>query len=181
MLNGVLFFPVTPFGADGEVELAVLTEHVRRGVAAGPGAVFTACGTGEFHALEVGEFARVVGASTAAVERRVPVFAGAGGSVAQARQFARAAADAGADGLLLLPPYLVGVPQQGLIDYVGAVAAETDLQVIVYHRANARFSEQSAVTVAQLPTVVGLKDGVGDIDLMGRIVQAVRESPAGAE
>lgn len=181
MLSGVLFFPVTPFGADGEVELAALTEHVRRGVAAGPGAVFTACGTGEFHALEVGEFARVVGATTTAVDRRVPVFAGTGGSIAQAKRFARAAADAGADGLLLLPPYLVGMPEQGLIDYVGAVAAETDLQIVVYHRANARFSEQGAVTVAQLPTVVGLKDGVGDIDLMGRIVQAVRESPAGAE
>ena len=181
MLNGVLFFPVTPVGADGEVELAVLTEHVRRGVAAGPGAVFTACGTGEFHALEVGEFARVVGATTSAVDRRVPVFAGAGGSIAQAKQFARAAADVGADGLLLLPPYLVGMPQQGLIDYVGAIAAETDLQIVVYHRANARFSEQGAVAVAQLPTVVGLKDGVGDIDLMGRIVQAVRESSAGAE
>ena len=181
MLSGVMFFPVTPFGADGEVDLAVLTEHVRRGVAAGPGAVFAACGTGEFHALEVGEFARVVGATTTAVDRRLPVFAGAGGSVAQARQFARAAADARADGLLLLPPYLVGMPQQGLIDYVGAVTAETDLPVVVYHRANARFTEQSAVTVAQLPTVVGLKDGVGDLDFMGRIVLAVRESPAGAE
>jgi 5-dehydro-4-deoxyglucarate dehydratase len=179
--SGVLFFPVTPFDADGEVNLAALTEHVRLGVAAGPAAVFTACGTGEFHALEVGEFARAVSATTATVDRRVPVFAGAGGSVAQAKQFARAAADSGADGLLLLPPYLVGVPQQGLIDYVGAVADATDLEVIVYHRANAQFTEDSAVTVAQLPTVVGLKDGVGDIDLMGRIVLAVRESPAGAE
>lgn len=181
VLSGVLFFPVTAFGADGEVDLAALTEHVRRGVAAGPGGVFTACGTGEFHALEVGEYARVVGATTAAVDRAVPVFAGAGGSLAQARQFARAAADAGADGLLLLPPYLVGAPQQGLIDYVAAVAAATDLEVVVYHRANARFTEQMAVTVARLPTVVGLKDGVGDIDLMGRIVQAVRDSPARAD
>jgi 5-dehydro-4-deoxyglucarate dehydratase len=174
MLGGVLFFPVTPFTAAGEVDHPTLAEHVRRGVSAGPGAVFAACGTGEFHALEVGEYAGILATAVAAVDRRVPVFAGAGGSIAQARGFARVAADSGADGILLLPPYLVQMPQQGLIDYVAAVAAETSLPVIVYHRGNARFTEASAATVAQLPTVVGLKDGVGDLELMSRIVLAVR-------
>jgi 5-dehydro-4-deoxyglucarate dehydratase len=181
MLGGVLFFPVTPFAATGEVDHAVLAEHVRRGVAAGPGAVFVACGTGEFHALDVGEYAEILRTTVAAVGGRVPVFAGAGGSVAHARGFARVAAEAGVDGILLLPPYLVQMPQQGLIDYVAAVAGETHLQVIVYHRGNARFTEASAATVSQLPTVVGLKDGVGDVDLMSRIVLAVRAAlaPAG--
>jgi dihydrodipicolinate synthase/N-acetylneuraminate lyase len=40
MLDGVLFFPVTPFGPDGTVDYEVLAEHVRRGLAAGPGGVF---------------------------------------------------------------------------------------------------------------------------------------------
>lgn len=176
MLDGVLFFPVTPFAANGTVDLAVLTEHVRHGVDAGPGGVFVACGTGEFHALEVGEYESIVRTAVDAVGGRVPVFAGAGGSIAQARQFARAAADAGADGLLLLPPYLVAAPPLGLVNYVSIVAAETDLDVIVYSRANARFGEDTAVEVARLPTVVGLKDGVGDLDLMGRIVLAVRSA-----
>lgn len=181
MLGGVLFFPVTPFTAAGEVDHPTLAEHVRRGVDAGPGAVFAACGTGEFHALEVGEYAEVLATTVAAAGGRVPVFAGAGGSIAQARAFARAAADAGVDGVLLLPPYLVQMPQQGLIDYVAAVAAETRLQVIVYHRGNARFTEASAAIVSQLPSVVGLKDGVGDVELMSRIVLAVRAAlqPAG--
>lgn len=176
MLDGVLFFPVTPFAADGSVDLAVLAEHVRRGVDAGPGGVFVACGTGEFNALEVGEYAAIVRTAVEAVGGRVPVFAGAGGSIAQARQFARAAADAGADGLLLLPPYLVAAPPLGLVSYVSTVAAETDLDVIVYSRANARFGEDTAIEVACLPTVIGLKDGVGDLDLMSRIVLAVRSA-----
>jgi len=53
MLDGVLFFPVTPFtDSGGEVDLTKLAAHVAKGVDAGPGAVFVACGTGEFHALE---------------------------------------------------------------------------------------------------------------------------------
>ena len=47
--------------------------------------------------------------------------------------------------------------------------------MIVYNRANARFDEDSAVAVARLPQVVGFKDGIGDLDLMSRIVRAVRD------
>jgi 5-dehydro-4-deoxyglucarate dehydratase len=77
------------------------------------------------------------------VAGRVPVYAGAGGSIAQAKQFAKAAKDAGADGLLLLPPYLVEMPQAS--SFVRDVAATTDLPVIVYNRNNARFTEASAI------------------------------------
>ena len=45
-LDGVLFFPVTPFTETGEVDLTALAEHVGRGIDAGPGGVFIACGTG---------------------------------------------------------------------------------------------------------------------------------------
>jgi 5-dehydro-4-deoxyglucarate dehydratase len=178
MLDGVLFFPVTPFTESGDVDLLKLSEHVAKGVDAGPGGVFIACGTGEFHALETGEFADVVRTAVEATGARVPVYAGAGGSVAQAKIFARAAAEAGADGLLLLPPYLVTMPQQGLVDYTRAVAGATDLSVIVYNRGNARYTEASAVEVAHLPNVVGFKDGTGDVDLVARVVRAVTDALA---
>jgi 5-dehydro-4-deoxyglucarate dehydratase len=178
MLDGVLFFPVTPFTESGDVDLLKLSEHVAKGVDAGPGGVFIACGTGEFHALEMGEFADVVRTAVEATAGRVPVYAGAGGSVAQAKIFARAAAEAGADGLLLLPPYLVTMPQQGLVDYTRAVAGATDLSVIVYNRANARYTEASAVEVAHLSNVVGFKDGTGDVDMVARIVRAVTDALA---
>ncbi|MCP2168355.1 5-dehydro-4-deoxyglucarate dehydratase [Goodfellowiella coeruleoviolacea] len=173
-LDGVLFFPVTPFDPTGALAEDVLAEHVDRGVAAGPGGVFVACGTGEFHALEPAEFERVVRVAVNTVAGRVPVFAGAGGALPLATTYARAAARAGADGLLLLPPYLVASPPQGLTRYIAAVAGATDLPVIVYQRNNAVFTPSSAVEVARLPTVVGLKDGLGDLDLLHRIVLAVR-------
>jgi 5-dehydro-4-deoxyglucarate dehydratase len=179
MLDGVLFFPVTPMTPTGAVALDALAEHVKRGVAAGPGGVFAGCGTGEFHALEPAEYGRVVAATVQATGGAVPVYAGAGGALPQARAFARAAADAGADGLLVLPPYLVQLPQRGLLDYVAAVTGETGLPAIVYHRGNAQFTEDSAVAVAGLPHVTGLKDGVGDLALMSRIVLSVRVAVAG--
>jgi 5-dehydro-4-deoxyglucarate dehydratase len=175
-LGGVLFFPVTPFTAAGDVDLDKLAEHIGKGVDAGPGGVFVACGTGEFHALEVEEFTAVVRTAVEATAGRVPVYAGAGGSVAQSKAFARAAETAGADGILLLPPYLVTMPQAGLVAYTRAVAGATTLPVIVYNRANARYTEASAVEVAQIPNVVGFKDGTGDIDRVARIVRAVTDA-----
>ncbi len=176
MLDGVLFFPVTPFTADGEVNTGALAEHVRRGLAAGPGGIFAACGTGEFHALAPEEHQEVVRTAVTVADGRVPVFAGAGGPLPTAIRLARGARDAGATGLLLMPPYLVAGPPVGLIAYTEAVAAATDLPVIVYQRGNVLFDPESAVAVAALPTVTGFKDGTGDLDLLGQIVTAVRES-----
>jgi 5-dehydro-4-deoxyglucarate dehydratase len=178
MFTGLLFFPITPYTDAGEVDLAELAAHVKRGVDAGAGGVFAACGTGEFSALELGEYADAVRASVAAVAGRVPVFAGAGGPVRTARRFADAAQAAGADGILLLPPYLTEASGRGLEAYVAA-ATRQDLPTIVYNRANARFSEASAIAVARLPQVIGFKDGAGDLDLMSRIVRAVRDSIGG--
>jgi 5-dehydro-4-deoxyglucarate dehydratase len=174
MFNGLLFFPVTPYRPDAEVDLDEFAAHVKRGVDAGAGGVFAACGTGEFSALEPGEYAAVVAAAVEAIGGRVPVFAGAGGPVRTARRFADLAADAGADGILLLPPYLTEASGPGLVRYVREATRE-DLPAIVYNRANARFNEDSAVAVARLPQVIGFKDGAGDLDLMIRIVRAVRD------
>jgi 5-dehydro-4-deoxyglucarate dehydratase len=175
MFNGLLFFPITPYQSDGEVDVTELAAHVKRGVDAGAGGVFVACGTGEFSALEQEEYAGVVRAAVEAVAGLVPVFAGAGGPVRTARRFADRAKDAGADGILLLPPYLTEASGRGLVRYVRDATRE-DLPTIVYNRANARFNEGSAVTVAGLPQVIGFKDGAGDLDLMARIVRAVRDT-----
>ena len=136
-LSGVLFFPVTPFTAVGTVDTESLAQHLRRGLAAGAGGVFAACGTGEFHALDVGEYRRVVHTAVEVTGRTVPVYAGAGGSLPMARQFARAAQEAGVDGLLLMPPYLVAAPPAGLVAYTSAIAQATELPLIAYQRGNA--------------------------------------------
>ncbi|WP_326629771.1 5-dehydro-4-deoxyglucarate dehydratase [Nonomuraea fuscirosea] len=173
-LSGVLFFPVTPFDAGGALAEEVLAEHVRRGMEHGPGGVFAACGTGEFSALSESEHARAVRVATEVVAGRVPVFAGAGGPLGAALNQARAARQAGADGLLLMPPYLAQGPGHGFEAYVRAVAEV--LPVIIYQRGSVVLEPEAAVALAGLPGVIGLKDGVGDIDRMQRIVLAVRES-----
>lgn len=171
--DGILFFPVTPFGAAGAVDHDLLTAHVRAGVEHGAGGVFPACGTGEFHALSAAEATAVVRTAVAAVAGAVPVVAGTGGPLGHALETARGASDAGADALLVLPPYLVGGPQAGLVAYVEAVAAASDLPVIVYHRANAQFTPDSMRRLAENPRVIGFKDGAGDIGATQLIVRAV--------
>lgn len=171
--DGILFFPVTPFDAAGRVDLDLLRTHVETSLAHAPGGIFPACGTGEFHALSTAEVTEVVAVTTETVAGRIPVVAGTGGPLGQALELARAAADAGADALLVLPPYLVGGPQRGLVAYIEAVAAASDLPVVVYHRANAQYSVESMRRLARNPKVVGFKDGTGDLAVAQQIVRAV--------
>ncbi len=181
MLSGLLFFPVTAYGEDGAIQPDALAEHVRRGVDAGAGAVFVACGTGEFHALSAAEYASVLAVAVETVAGAVPVYAGVGGSVATAKELATTAESLGVDGLLLLPPYLVRGPVAGLVAYVRDVTSSSTLPVIVYQRDSAVFTPAAAAEVAQLPTVVGFKDGIGDLVLLADIIRAVRAVIPGPE
>ncbi|WP_328668411.1 5-dehydro-4-deoxyglucarate dehydratase [Streptomyces sp. NBC_00328] len=177
--SGPLFFPVTAYGPDGTVDPGVYREHVRRGVDAGAAAVFACCGTGEFHALVPEEFETCVRAAVEAAEGRVPVIAGAGYGTALAVRYARLAEAAGADGLLAMPPYLVTAGQEGLLRHYREIAAATSLDVIVYQRDNAVFTPASVVELARTEGIIGFKDGLGDLDLMQRIVSAVRSETPG--
>ncbi|WP_333769733.1 5-dehydro-4-deoxyglucarate dehydratase [Streptomyces sp. IBSBF 2435] len=173
-LDGLLFFPVTAFGPDGGLDLDAFRAHVRAGVDAGAAAVFACCGTGEFHALSPAEFGACVAAAVEETAGRVPVVAGAGYGTALAIEYAGIAERAGADGLLAMPPYLVAADQQGLLRHYSALAAGTGLDVIVYQRDNAVFAPATVVELAKVPNIIGLKDGYGDLDLMQRIISAVR-------
>lgn len=177
--SGPLFFPVTAYGPDGSVDLDVYREHVRRGVEAGAAAVFACCGTGEFHALTPEEFEACVRVAVDTAAGRVPVVAGAGYGTALAVRYARLAEGAGADGLLAMPPYLVVAGQEGLLRHYREVAAATSLDVIVYQRDNAVFTPETVVELARSEGIIGFKDGVGDLDLMQRIVSAVRRKSPG--
>ena len=182
-LHGLLSFPLTPFTPDDEVNTGVLAVHVAEQVAAGPAGLFVACGTGEFTALGLDEYRTVVRTAVREVGGRLPVYAGAGGGPRTASEFARAAAECGADGLLLLPPYLVSCTPAGLVRHVAYVAGATGLPLVVYQRANAVLDPAAALSLLDLPTVVGVKDGRGDVDAMNRLVATVRASghPRAAE
>ncbi|MFF5568732.1 5-dehydro-4-deoxyglucarate dehydratase [Streptomyces sp. NPDC012623] len=178
---GPLFFPVTAYGRDGGLDTAAFRAHVRRGVEAGAAAVFACCGTGEFHALTPEEFRDCVAAAVEETAGRVPVVAGAGYGTALAVRYARAAEEAGADGLLAMPPYLVVADQRGLLRHYTTLATATSLETIVYQRDNAVLTPETVVALAGVESIAGLKDGHGDLELTQRIVSAVRTERPGRD
>ena len=172
--SGLLSFPVTHFTDDLAFDeggyrkhLAWLAEHPVAGL-------FAAGGTGEGFSLTFEETDRVVRAAVDEVSGTVPVLAPATGSTANAVAQAEAAAAAGADGILLMPPYLTEGSQAGLVEHVSRVCDATGLGVVVYSRANAVLTDVSVATLADRnPTLVGFKDGVGRIEQMTRIYARV--------
>lgn len=176
LADRVLFFPVTAFDEKDRVDAQLVEQHIAERVEHVPGAVFAACGTGEFHALSVTEYRTVVAAAVRATQGRVPVIPGAGGPLGHAISCAQEAERLGADGLLVLPPYLVNGPQRGLVDYITRITEASDLPVIVYHRANAQFTANAIAELLQLPQVAGFKDGVGDLALAQRFVRVAADT-----
>ncbi|MGK9147683.1 5-dehydro-4-deoxyglucarate dehydratase [Plantibacter flavus] len=175
-LRGVLFFPVTPFDAQDRVDRDLLVGHVSEGFAQGAGAAFVACGTGEYHALSLDEYRVAVHAGVEAAAGTGVVLAGVGGPLGHARDGVRIAEEAGVDGLLVLPPYLVRGPQDGIASYIEAIAKSTSLPIIAYHRGTAHFSEATVQRLLALPNLVGIKDGIGDVALMQQFVLAARRA-----
>lgn len=164
--TGILAFPATPFDADGRLDVPTFEKHVATIAAHKPVALVPAGGAGELFSIDVEEHDKVVRATVAA-RAGIPVVAGIGGGLAIARQQARNAERAHADALLLLPPYLVNSEQDGLAAFVRGIAAATGLPLIVYSRDNGVFRVPTLLRLAeQLPTLIGVKDGTGDLDLV---------------
>ena len=167
--SGLLSFPVTHFADDLEFDEAGYRKHLGWLAEHPVAGLFAAGGTGEGFSLTFEETDRVVRAAIDEVAGTVPVLAPATGSTANAVAQAKAAAAAGADGLLLLPPYLTEAGQAGLIEHVSRVCGATGLGVVVYSRANAVLKDESVAVLAERnPTLIGFKDGVGNIEQMTR-------------
>ncbi|WP_093778406.1 5-dehydro-4-deoxyglucarate dehydratase [Streptomyces sp. yr375] len=175
MARGVLSFPLTSFHEDGSLDPDGFRTHVAAQIATAPGAVFPACGTGEFFSLDEDEYRQVVAITVEEAAGRVPVVAGVGYGWAQAVRFARIAEEAGADALLVLPHYLVAAPQDGLVAQVEQIAARTPLPLIAYQRGQVTFTAASLKRIAALPTVIGVKDGHSDLDRLQRLTLAAPE------
>jgi 5-dehydro-4-deoxyglucarate dehydratase len=167
--RGVLSFPLTAFDASGGLDLDAYREHLRHQLDADPGALFACCGTGEFFSLDEDEYAALIAAAVEEAAGRIPVVAGVGYGWPQAVRFASAARDAGAGAGLLMPPYLVDAPQAGVVRHVEEVAARTNLPLIVYQRAQVKLSVEAVCSLAPIETVIGVKDGHGDLDQVLRL------------
>ncbi len=172
MANGVLSFPLTAFHDDGSLDPEGFRAHVAAQLATAPGAVFPACGTGEFFSLDEDEYRRVVEIAVEEAAGRVPVVAGTGYGWAQAARFARIAEEAGADALLVLPHYLLAAPQDGLAAQLEQLAARTRLPIVAYQRGQVAYGVPAFKRIAEIPGVIGLKDGHSDLDRLQRLTLA---------
>lgn len=167
--SGLLSFPVTHFNADLELDEGAYRKHLAWLAEYPVAGLFAAGGTGEGFSLTGEETDRVVRTAVDAVAGAVPVLAPATGSTKNAIAQAKAAEAAGADGLLLMPPYLTEASQAGLVEHVSRVCQATNLGVVVYSRANAVLLDEAVATLADRnPTFIGFKDGVGSIEQMTR-------------
>ncbi len=170
--GALLSFPVTPFTAEGAVDVARLREHIAFLLSHGPDGLFVCGGTGEFVSLSPSEWRVAVAASLDEVRGRVPVVAGCGYGGALAMEFLHAAEELGCDGVLVLPPYLTVAEQEGLFGHYGALARAARIGVIPYQRDNAVFSPETVARLAELPAVAAFKDGLGDVERLQRIALA---------
>lgn len=167
--SGLLSFPVTPFGADGAFNRAVYEDHVGWLSSYPAATLFAAGGTGEFFSLKPWEIPAIVQAAKASAGD-VPIVSGCGYGTEIAVEIAQSAEAAGADGILLIPHYLIDAPQDGLYAHVKKVCDSVGIGVMVYNRDN---SILQPATLARLcddcPNLIGFKDGSGDIGLVRQV------------
>ncbi|MDN3520193.1 5-dehydro-4-deoxyglucarate dehydratase, partial [Halomonas ramblicola] len=167
-------FPITDFDQEGRFDAESYRRRLEWFISHDISAVFVAGGTGEFFNLSLDEFREIVRVAVEAVDGKLPVIASAGLSVESGKAFAEAAEEAGADGILLMPPYLTECPQDGLVDYARQICDSTQLNVIYYNRGNGILEAESVKALAEAcPNLVGLKDGKGDIQALNKIVKTV--------
>ncbi|ASQ91920.1 5-dehydro-4-deoxyglucarate dehydratase [Streptomyces sp. 11-1-2] len=168
--SGLLSFPVTHFSRDLAFDEPAYRENIVRLGQYEIAGLFAAGGTGEFFSLTPQEVGTVVRAAVGSAPKGTPILAPAGHGTAQAVEMARDAEAAGADGLLLFPPYLTEASADGLTAHVRAVCESTSLGVVLYSRANAVYTSDTVATLADTcPNLIGFKDGVGDLEAITRI------------
>ena len=162
-LYGVIAFPITPFKEDLSLDLPGLHHNISKLMEHPIGALVVAGGTGEMYSLTPAEFVRVVELTALAVEDRVPVIAGVGFNLRLGIEMAQAAEKAGADGILIFPPYYPLADDEGLFEYYRSIAAATKLGVLIYSRDWAVFSPSMVGRLTSISNLIAWKDGHGDI------------------
>jgi len=171
--NGLLSFPVTPFGADGGFAPKPFAAHLEWLSDYPVAGLIVAGGTGELFSLTPAEVVEVVRTAKAAQPGQ-PIISGCGYGTQMACEMAQGIEAAGGDGILLLPHYLIGAPQDGIEAHIRAVCKSTKMAVIVYNRGQSRVSADMLVRLAEdCPNLIGFKDGTGDIDTVRRVTLAM--------
>jgi 5-dehydro-4-deoxyglucarate dehydratase len=172
-LSGVIAFPVTPFKENLALDLPGLHHNLTKLLEHPISAIVAAGGTGELYSLTPAEYARVIELTTHAIEDRVPVIAGVGFGQRLAVEMAQAAEKAGADGILVFPPYYPQAEDDGLFEYYRAIGDATKLGMLIYSRDWANFEPSMVERLTAIPSLVAWKDGHGDIRRLQAIMNRV--------
>jgi 4-hydroxy-tetrahydrodipicolinate synthase len=158
---------VTPFAADGSIDwdgVAGLAHHLADH---GHDAIAVNGTTGEAPTTKSSEKLEIIKVVKSAVGSRVKVLSGAGDNeTSYTVEQAKRSADAGADGLLIVAPYYNKPPQAGIEAHFRAVAAATELPIMMYDipgRTGVEIESDTIMRLFELPNIVALKDAKGNL------------------
>ncbi|CDZ25505.1 Probable 5-dehydro-4-deoxyglucarate dehydratase [Neorhizobium galegae bv. officinalis] len=166
---GLLSFPVTHFDKEGQFQPESYRRHVEWLSGYDAPVLFAAGGTGEFFSLSPNEVPGIVSAAKEAAGKTA-IVSGCGFGTHVGVEMARAVEKAGADGILLLPHYMIDAPQEGLYQHVKRICQSVGIGVMVYNRDNSILSVDTLQRLCdECPNLIGFKDGSGDIGLVRQI------------
>lgn len=170
----VLTAMLTPFDADGELDLGAAEELASRLVDLGNDGLVVNGTTGESPTTTDAEKAELVRAVVSAVGDRATVVAGAGTyDTAHSVRLAQEAERAGAHGLLLVTPYYSRPPQSGLVLHFSTIADSTELPVMLYDippRSVIPIGLETLQRLAEHPRIVAVKDARNDLRVGTEII-----------
>ncbi|WP_123621098.1 4-hydroxy-tetrahydrodipicolinate synthase [Halorubrum sp. CSM-61] len=176
--EGVYPAMTTPFTDGDEVDHEQLAANARYLERAGVDGVVPVGSTGESATMTHDEHVDVIETVRDAVDD-IPVVAGTGSNnTAEALSLSRRAADAGADGLLLISPYYNKPEPAGFLEHYRTIADEVDLPQIVYNvpsRTGQSIPVDVTVELAEHPNIQGYKAASGDLNLISEVIERTRE------
>ena len=180
MITGSIVAIVTPMHADGSLDVPGLRRLVDFHVQEGTDAIVIVGTTGESPTVNFDEHCQLIRVAVDQATGRIPVIAGTGGnSTAEAIELTRFASQAGASAALSVVPYYNKPTQEGLYRHFRAIAEAVDIPVILYNvpgRTVADMSNDTALRLAAIPNIVGIKDATGNMD---RGVELITRAPEG--
>ena len=174
MLGEVLTAIVTPFDADGAVDYDAFRGLAKHLVENGSDGFVVAGTTGEAPTLSDDERIELFRVAVDEVGDRAAVVAGVGTySTAHSVHLTEAARETGVDGLLVVTPYYNKPPPRGIVEHFKAIAAASDLPIVVYNipaRVVLNLEPETIAQRAQIPTVRAVKQANSDLEQAERIV-----------
>lgn len=180
MFTGSLVALVTPMLADGALDMprfrALIDWHIDQGT---DGLVIVGT-TGESPTVDTEEHCLLIRAAVEQVAGRIPVIAGTGAnSTTEAIELTRCAKAAGAAAGLSVAPYYNKPTQEGLYQHYKKIAEAVDLPLILYNvpgRTVADIANETALRLAKVPGVIGIKDATGNIERGSALLKAAPAS-----